>query len=118
MNDIEYLVNSYFNNDKAFSKVTSSHWQKYGKLQKVTFKKPQAKMLNVSKREVISETVSNIKLSGGGFGDYKKLTLGNLLINIPIFVYLIFNSWLKLRLKHFIRHFFTQLNRGKYLAMM
>jgi hypothetical protein len=116
MNDIEYLVNSYFNNDKAFSKVTSSHWQKYGKLQKVTFKKPQAKILNVSKREVISETVSNIKLSGGGFGDYKKLTLGNLLINIPIFIYLIFNSWLKLRLKTFYTTLFYTIKSGQIFS--
>lgn len=116
MNDIEYLVNSYFNNDKVFSKVTSSHWQKYGKLQKITFKTPKVKMLNVNEREEISETISRIKLSGGGFGDFKKLKLGNLLLNIPIFVYLLFNSWLKLRFKTFYVTLFYTIRSGQIFS--
>ena len=115
MDDIEYLVNSYFNNDKVFSKVTSSHWQKYGKLQKITLKTPQEKIFNVSKRE-ISDTVSRLKLSGGGFGDFKKLTLVNSLLNIPIFVYLLFNSWLKLRLKTFYTTLLYTIKSGQIFS--
>ena len=116
MNDIEYLVNTYFNTNTAFSKATSSHWQKYGKLQKITVKTPQEKKLNVSKKEEISQTLSSLKLSGGGFGDFKKLTLVNSLLNIPIFVYLLFNSWLKLRLKTFYTTLLYTIKSGQIFS--
>lgn len=116
MNDIEYLMNSYFNKDQLFSKVTSSHWEKYGKSQKITLKTPQVKILKASKKEEISETVSRIELSGGGFGDFKKLTLFNLLLNIPIFLYLIFNSWLKLKPKTFYTTLFYTIRSGQIFS--
>lgn len=116
MNDIEYLVHTYFNTNTAFSKATSSHWQKYGKLQKITVKTPQEKKLNVSKKEEISQTFSSLKLSGGGFGDFKKLTLVNLLLNIPIFIYLICNSWLKLKPKTFFTTLFYTIKSGQIFS--
>ena len=66
MNDIEYLVHSYFNNNDAHSKVTSSHWQKYGKLQRVTFKTPRGIMTNANKNEGIGYTFSTLELKRGG----------------------------------------------------
>jgi hypothetical protein len=116
MNDIEYLVHTYFNTNTAFSKATSSHWQKYGRLQKITFKTPQEKKLNASKKEEISQTFSRLKLSGGGFGDFKKLTLVNLLLNIPIFIYLICNSWLKLKPKTFFTTLFYTIKSGQIFS--
>ena len=117
MNDIEYLVHTYFNTNTAFSKVASSHWQKYGKLQKVTLKTPQEKILNASKREEISQTFRGLKLSGGeGFGDFKKLTPINLLLNIPILIYLICNSWLKLKPKTFFTTLFYTIKSGQIFS--
>jgi len=116
MNDIEYLVHSYFNNNTAHSKVTSSHWQKYGKLQSVTFKTPRGIMTNANKKEGIGYTFSTLELKGGGFGDFKKLTTYNLLLNIPIFIYLIFNSWAKLRFKTFFTTLFYTIKSGQIFS--
>jgi len=33
MNDIEYLVTTYFTENNTFSDETSSHWRKYGEKQ-------------------------------------------------------------------------------------
>ena len=71
MNDIEYLVHTYFNTNTAFSKATSSHWQKYSRLQKITFKTPQEKKSNAIKKEEIIKTFSRLKLSGGGLEIFK-----------------------------------------------
>jgi hypothetical protein len=116
MNDIEYLVHSYFNTKTAFSKVTSSHWQKYGKLQKITFKTPKSIILNANKRNEIGYTFSTLKLKGGGFGDFKKLSVFNLFLNIPIFIYLIFNSWANLKFKTFLTTFFYTIKSGQIFS--
>ena len=116
MNDFQYLVQTYFSSNSSFSKETSSHWQKYGKLQRVTFKTPQGIRSNTNKSEEISYTHSTLKLSGGGFGDFKKLTIRNLLLNIPIFIYLIFNSWLKLKLKTFFITLFYTIKSGQIFS--
>ena len=116
MNDIEYLVHSYFNTKTAFSKVTSSHWQKYGKLQRITFRTPQSKILNTNKMNEIGYTLSTLKLKGEGFGDFKKLSLFNLFLNIPIFIYLIFNSWANLKFKTFFTTFFYTIKSGQIFS--
>jgi len=66
MNDIEYLMHSYFNNNTTQSKVTSSHWQKYGKLQRVTYKTPRGIIPKANKSEGIGYTFSTLELNGGG----------------------------------------------------
>jgi len=33
MNDLEYLVNTYFTENNTFSDETSSHWREYGEKQ-------------------------------------------------------------------------------------
>jgi len=72
-NPAEYLFNKYHINQKE-STTASSHWDKFTKYQKVSLRK--------------KTKTEDIKLSGFGFGDFKKINIVNLIKNLPTYFYL------------------------------
>jgi hypothetical protein len=73
-NPAQYLINKYHVKQNVNSIATSSHWEKFTKYQKVTLKN--------------NSRIEDIKLSGYGFGDFKKRNLIDLIKNLPTYFYL------------------------------
>jgi hypothetical protein len=90
MSDIEYLIENYYKNSNVFSQETSSHWKKYGAKQEIEFNLQSTSQGNAGALGLIS-------IKGEGFGDFKKLSVFNLLASIPVFFYLALILWPKLR---------------------
>jgi hypothetical protein len=73
-NSAQYLIKKYHVNQIEKSIATSSHWDKFTKYQKITSKK--------------DSKIEDIKLSGYGFGDFKRRNLPDAIKNLPTYVYL------------------------------
>lgn len=101
MNDIEYLLRKYFSENNRFSDETSSHWRKYGERQRIKQVSTSSAQQLSSKRE--RETLTEFKIYGEGFGDFKKLNLINLIACIPIFIYCSIWLWPKLKVNTFLK---------------
>jgi hypothetical protein len=97
MDDLDYLIKNYYHNFQDFSSSTSSHWRKYGAAQKVQISNEQTS----KKLEQANLIRGGLELSGEGFGDFKKNSVRNLLISLPIFVYLSIKWWRLLGWKAF-----------------
>jgi hypothetical protein len=69
--DLEILYRDYYENFENYSINTSSHWKKYGELQKV------------------KKNGVDYELIGGGFGDFSTRSLLRTLINIPTTLFLV-----------------------------
>jgi len=91
------LIKNYYRRYHS-SPEASSHWQKQQIHQKINYKYSPLKFKNRGGRD----TLDNISMSGEGFGDFKKLNLFNLIISIPIFLYLLFIHWPKFKLNTFL----------------
>jgi hypothetical protein len=68
--DLEILYFDYYENFKDYSNNTSSHWKRYGELQRV------------------KKIGTVYKLIGSGFGDFSERSLLRLLVDVPTKVYL------------------------------
>jgi hypothetical protein len=105
MSDIKYLVDTYYLNLENFSHQTSSHWKKYGVLSKISFKRPVNSSRSSDHKYQNFEYVKILKLQGGGFGDFKKLSVFNFIVNLPILIYLFLKYWRTLKLNTFLTTF-------------
>jgi hypothetical protein len=99
MNDIEYLLSKYFGENNTFSEETSAHWRKYGEKQRIELvsASPAQQLRSARERESLTE----LQITGEGFGDFKKLNLINLMVCIPIFIYCAIWLWPKLKVNTF-----------------
>jgi hypothetical protein len=71
LNIINFLYKTYYSESHTYSTVTSSHWRKYGKFQKVN-------------------KIDNIfSMSGSGFGEFRHKKLLSILIGIPTQIFLL-----------------------------
>jgi len=102
MSDIEYLVDTYYRNFENFSDQTSSHWEKYGALSKVYLKRKNNRSRSLKHKNQNIEHVKSIEITGGGFGDFKILSVFNIVVNLPISTYLFFKYWRTLKLNTFL----------------
>ena len=91
------MIKNYYGRNNSSSEA-SSHWQKYQISQKINYKHSPLKF----KTRGGQDTLDNISMSGEGFGDFKKLNLFNLITSTPIFLYLLFIYWPKLKLNTFL----------------
>jgi hypothetical protein len=67
---LKILYFDYYENFKNYSNNTSSHWKKYGELQRVKKKGDEYKLI------------------GSGFGNFSKRSIFRLFVNIPTTIYL------------------------------
>ncbi len=101
MKDIDYLFKTYWSSDYKFTSVTSSYWEEYGARQKISYARigQKLKASNNQKKQLLELDMRQIEIKEGSFGDFRKLNLLNLILSIPIFLYLLFHLWPKLKYK-------------------
>ena len=105
MDDTDYLFKTYWSSTYEFSSATSSYWEEYGAKQRISYKKITKKFtsrLNL-RRYPSGQDFLHIELEKGSFGDFRKLTIFNLILSLPIFLYLFFKWWPQLNYRTFLK---------------
>lgn len=95
--DLQYLISEYGNSKANYSQEASSHWLRLNDFQKIKIDHKNDNLFN--KKGI------RLNLSGGGFGEFKKLTILNLVTHLHVFLYLSLNLWRKLDLNTFFKTF-------------